>query len=427
MNRDDAPEEEYEFTEDDIPDAQREDDDEQEELAALGKIAHAFVQYKIDSEWEVKRWEYNYSRYDIISQNPTIARPSSLIPFFDLLLRLSPSHQQLLSHIPIKVATARHCIYQNHLFIKSMLDWLQTAPTAPAPLCFASATAAAWAAEHGPAVNPEDADKVRYVLKNAMRDWSAEGAAEREESYGAITAVLQTLFSTKPSQQQHHHEIEIDPPRVLVPGCGLGRLCAELCSLGFHALGNEHSYYMLIASTYFLMCDTLRAEQWPIFPWLYTNSNHVTDADQLRPIHVPDVLPSSLINRTSLPGLLGMAAGEFVEVFNTEEFSESFDAVATCFFIDTTHNVLDYMTTIYNCLKPGGYWVNLGPLQWHWENHPGDELSVELSLDDVQSAAQRLGFVFLRKEVGKKCRYMCDDRSMLHQQYDCAFWTAQKT
>ena len=27
----------------------------------------------------------------------------------------------------------------------------------------------------------------RYVLKNLVRDWSAEGAAEREESYGRIS------------------------------------------------------------------------------------------------------------------------------------------------------------------------------------------------------------------------------------------------
>lgn len=32
----------------------------------------------------------------------------------------------------------------------------------------------------------------------------------------------------------------------------------------------------------------------------------------------------------------------------------SFDCVATCFFIDTAHNIIDYLEVIYNCLKPGG-------------------------------------------------------------------------
>lgn len=42
--------------------------------------------------------------------------------------------------------------------------------------------------------------------------------------------------------------------------------------------------------------------------------------------------------------------------------SESWDCVATCFFIDTAHNVLEYMETIWKILKPGGVWINLGEL-----------------------------------------------------------------
>lgn len=35
---------------------------DQEEFEALGKITHAFREYRTDAEWEIKRWEYNYSR-----------------------------------------------------------------------------------------------------------------------------------------------------------------------------------------------------------------------------------------------------------------------------------------------------------------------------------------------------------------------------
>ncbi len=37
------------------------------------------------------------------------------------------------------------------------------------------------------------------------------------------------------------------PPRVLVPGAGLARLCVEVAALGFEAQGNEFSYFMLLA------------------------------------------------------------------------------------------------------------------------------------------------------------------------------------
>lgn len=40
--------------------------------------------------------------------------------------------------------------------------------------------------------------------------------------------------------------------------------------------------------------------------------------------------------------------------------SDSWDCVATCFFIDTAHNVIEYVETIWKILKPGGVWINLG-------------------------------------------------------------------
>ena len=40
--------------------------------------------------------------------------------------------------------------------------------------------------------------------------------------------------------------------------------------------------------------------------------------------------------------------------------SETWDCLATVFFIDTAHNIITYIETIYKILKPGGYWVNLG-------------------------------------------------------------------
>jgi hypothetical protein len=35
---------------------------DQEEFEALGKISHAINEYRTDAEWEITRWEYNYSR-----------------------------------------------------------------------------------------------------------------------------------------------------------------------------------------------------------------------------------------------------------------------------------------------------------------------------------------------------------------------------
>ena len=40
--------------------------------------------------------------------------------------------------------------------------------------------------------------------------------------------------------------------------------------------------------------------------------------------------------------------------------SDEWDCVVTCFFIDTAHNVIEYLEKIYHILKPGGYWINIG-------------------------------------------------------------------
>lgn len=54
------------------------------------------------------------------------------------------------------------------------------------------------------------------------------------------------------------------------------------------------------------------------------------------------------------------------EVYARPEWADHFDCVVTCFFIDTAHNVVQYVEVIRHCLKEGGYWLNLGPLLYHW-------------------------------------------------------------
>lgn len=86
------------------------------------------------------------------------------------------------------------------------------------------------------------------------------------------------------------------------------------------------------------------------------------------------------------------------EVYARPEFQGSFDAVVTCFFIDTAHNILEYLEVIHGVLKPGGIWIHLGPLLWHWaDGGSWEDLSIELSLDDVQATAQLMGFELLQK------------------------------
>ena len=48
-------------------------------------------------------------------------------------------------------------------------------------------------------------------------------------------------------------------------------------------------------------------------------------------------------------GLMSMCGGDFVEVYRDQ--AAVFDCVATCFFLDTAHNVIEYMQVIWHTLK----------------------------------------------------------------------------
>lgn len=53
--------------------------------------------------------------------------------------------------------------------------------------------------------------------------------------------------------------------------------------------------------------------------------------------------------------------------------------------------------------QAGGIWVNLGPLLYHWADAhtylPGEELSIELSLEDVEEIVQHAGFQTLHRSM----------------------------
>jgi hypothetical protein len=56
---------------------------------------------------------------------------------------------------------------------------------------------------------------------------------------------------------------------------------------------------------------------------------------------------------------------DFVSTYQYEEYHNHYDAVVTCFFIDTAINILEYLLIIDHILKPGGLWINVGPLHYH--------------------------------------------------------------
>ncbi|KAJ1963314.1 hypothetical protein IWQ62_003256 [Dispira parvispora] len=237
-------------------------------------------------------------------------------------------------------------------------------------------------------------DKLRSTLRQLVRDWSAEGKAEREASYGPILDTLENLFPRSSPGISGDAVVPRNQRRILVPGAGLGRLALEIAARGFSCQGNEFSFYMLFVSNFILNKSGV-TNQYTLYPFIHTFSNSLSADHQVRSVQVPDVLPSDLVPADVD---FSMSAGDFIEVYgqDSREYG-SWDSVVTCFFVDTATNIIEYLTIIHRLLKPNGVWINLGPLLYHFE-HMANEHSIELTLEEVIHVARKVGFRIEKKE-----------------------------
>jgi carnosine N-methyltransferase len=96
--------------------------------------------------------------------------------------------------------------------------------------------------------------------------------------------------------------------------------------------------------------------------------------------------------------------------------------VVTCFFVDTAKNIVEYVEVISQILKPGGRWINLGPLLYHFSDSPS-EPSIELSYQQLRAVIASYGFT-IEKENITACGYTHTNNSMLRILYNCVFFSA---
>lgn len=302
--------------------------------------------------------------------------------------------------------------------------------------------------------------KARSTIKQFYRDWSAEFASERDKVFHPIFADLKSESASRKK-------------KILVPGAGLGRLVFELClpnpahgGIGHDVQGNEISYHQLFGSQ-FVLNNTFGEKGYPLYPFATSFINHLSRDNQLRRVLIPDVCPRMEMNKwvkdtadidmDSIQGeeLLGtpsMTAGDFVHSYGPPHLSGSrrknqngiiaenehknaFDVVITLFFLDTASDPLDYIETISNCLKPGGIWINVGPLLWHEStdedadpgtNREPSHGQVELSEEEVETLVLEAGFRIEKREIIEYVHYMEDPESMLQHYYRPVHFVARK-
>jgi carnosine N-methyltransferase len=248
-------------------------------------------------------------------------------------------------------------------------------------------------------------ENIKSLFRQIVRDWSTIGESERHICYGEILSQIKVLFPLS------------DGIRVLVPGAGLGRLVFELARIGFHVEGNEFSLLILFASEVILNVSHLN--KWNIHPFIFPFSNVIRQEDQFKEVFFPDVQ----VGQTK--GEMSMVAGDFIEVYSKDEEQNSWDCVVTCFFIDTGPNIFDYIDIIYGILKKDGYWINLGPLLYHYEGNDSS-MSIEVTLEELLLYMERKGLEVIHRKDKLSCPYVQNPTSILQTRYECSLLVIRK-
>mmetsp|Transcript_64592 Transcript_64592/g.88731 ORF Transcript_64592/g.88731 Transcript_64592/m.88731 type:complete len:185 (-) Transcript_64592:356-910(-) len=160
-----------------------------------------------------------------------------------------------------------------------------------------------------------------------------------------------------------------------------------------------------------------------VYPLVYDASEESTihSANRTKRVLVPDTDPA--LAPADVRTRLSFTHGDFVSTFRLSAYASLFDAVVTCFFLDTAANIVDYLSTIESVLKPCGVWINHGPLQWHVDT------GFHLALDEVIDMLSDFGLRLLLKERLTWSYYSphsTHQTSLRPQIYQPAFLVAQK-
>jgi hypothetical protein len=178
--------------------------------------------------------------------------------------------------------------------------------------------------------------------------------------------------------------------------------------------------YMNVA--YRFLENTTTPNGFAFHPFVDGMSHHATTGDMLRKIAAPNVTPN--------PSVL-LVEGDFNSAFGGQ--SVHYDIIVTHFFIDTARNLMSYFDTIHLLLKPGGKWLNFGPLLY------GTGPFVQLSLDEIIAVVKEMGFEF--EDIGDECgrltfegekvrskeaEYGFNGKALTKNAYSAQVWVARK-
>ena len=252
-------------------------------------------------------------------------------------------------------------------------------------------------------------NKLRSTLKLFIRDWTIEGKKERDITYIPVIIEIKKYFSN------------FNNKKILVPGAGLCRLAFEMAKLGCDVDAIEVSYYMLICSD-FIFNSNLTINKYQIQPLIHSFNCLKNENDPFQIFNFPDENINEIMKRNDF-GKLNIIPGDFI--LSYKDKINCYDGVITSFFLDTANNIIQFIEIIYNILKQGGIWINIGPLLYHFHDIQ-NEVSIELSWEEVKKIILKFGFEIKNEKMIDSTYSSVEDR-LKTTFYTCIFFTAIKS
>lgn len=253
------------------------------------------------------------------------------------------------------------------------------------------------------AFEPAAYDTGVLVLQHLSRDWTEPGCAAgsrmSELACGALCALLRARAADPAAPAGAGAAV-----RVLVVGCGTGRLLLELgqASLAWpDALvlveGCDVSLALVTAARTMLLDATATdvatrtaLDRCAIAPWLHQAASGFAQASdrmrlvQLRLSPVPQsdaapAAPASHADGQALRARLRLVWADFMIEYAQAHQAASVHLLVTHYTLDALVDPIAAMALIARLLAPGGQWLNCGPAKKHG-TRPMPALSVLLEL-----------------------------------------------
>eukprot|EP01063_Lacrimia_lanifica_P003043 TRINITY_DN11637_c2_g1_i1.p2 TRINITY_DN11637_c2_g1~~TRINITY_DN11637_c2_g1_i1.p2 ORF type:complete len:358 (+),score=99.74 TRINITY_DN11637_c2_g1_i1:73-1146(+) len=222
------------------------------------------------------------------------------------------------------------------------------------------------------------------LLIQFVRDWGSDNGNIRRTQHEVIAASVKKLAEANGGSLGS----------VLIPGDALCRLSYDMQNLGVFSEveANEASPLFAEFAHFVLNCVESPFE---ISPHAGVPYNQMSVDAHLRNVMVPTPFP------VPSPTPLKLTIGGFEELYRHKGARHrEFDVLITCFFLDTIPgSVADALTIIAHLLRPGGHWINHGPLLYRGDAHP------KLSWEEIRALlpSRKLDVV--------------EDRHLVHTEY----------